>query len=154
MTRFASNQRGAVLIEFALSFMIFWTVLIGVIEFSRYMFSWATASEATRIAARLASICDKGPVQEGRIRSRVERLIRASGQIDLGTRTDWLILTYYPAGCNSETCTFVEAKLQGLQPQLSIPGVSSVAPLPEFRVNAPREAMRNVIKEETNASCN
>jgi len=33
MTRPASNQRGAVLIEFELSFMIFWTVLIGVIEF-------------------------------------------------------------------------------------------------------------------------
>lgn len=147
------NQSGAVLIEFAISFVIFWTVLIGVIEFSRYMFSWATASEATRIAARLASICDKGTVQEARIRTRVEHLVRASGQIELGTRTDWLVLSYFPAGCNSETCTFVEAKLQGLQPQLSIPGVSSVAPLPEFRIHAPREAMRNTIKDEANVSC-
>lgn len=146
-------QSGSILIEFALSFVIFWTAMIGVIEFSRYMFSWGTASEATRVAARLASICDKGPVQEERIRGHVARLINASGQIDLGTRTDWLVLTYFPAGCSTNTCTFVEAKLQGLQPSLSIPGVSAVAALPEFRVRAPREAMQNVIKDETNVAC-
>ncbi len=147
------NQSGSVLMEFALSFVIFWTALIGVIEFSRYMFSWATASEATRLAARLASICDKGPVQEERIRERVTRLINASGQIDLGTRTDWLVLSYFPAGCNSSTCVFVEAKLQGLEPDLSVPGLNAVLTVPEFRVRSPREAMRNVIKDETNAAC-
>jgi hypothetical protein len=149
-----NSQSGAVLLEFALSFMIFWTVMIAVIEFSRYMFSWGTASEATRLAARLASICDQGPVQESRIRKRVEGLILASGQIELGTRTDWLLLNYYPAGCDSGSCIFVEARLSGLQPNLMVPGLGSALNLPTFRVRAPREALRNVIKDETNEVCN
>lgn len=112
-----------------------------------------TASEATRLAVRLASICDQGPVQEARIRKRVEGLILASGQIDLGARTDWLKLNYFPAGCNSGSCIFVEAELNGLQPNLMVPGLGSAINLPSFRVRAPREALRNVIKDETNAAC-
>lgn len=152
MARYQS-QSGAVLLEFALSFILFWTALISVIEFSRYMFSWATASEATRLAARLASICEQGPVQETRIRARVKGLVVASGQIDLGTRSDWLSINYFPAGCNSNSCYFVEAKLSGLRPDLSIPGLNQMITLPEFRVRTPRETMRNVITDGTNAAC-
>lgn len=148
-----NRQAGSLIVEFALSFTLFWTAMIGVIEFSRFMFAWSTASEATRLAARLASICDVGAAQDAVIRGKVEGLILASGQIDLGTRTDWLQIAYLPSGCTANTCAFVEARLQDIHPSLSIPGFSSVVTLPAFRVRSPREAMRNVIKGETNVTC-
>jgi hypothetical protein len=146
-------QTGSVIVEFALAFMLFWTALIAVIEISLFMFSWGTAHEATRLAVRLASICDMGSTQETKIRLRVKALVESSGQIDLDTRTDWLSISYFPDGCSATTCRFVEAKLQGIHPDLLIPGLSETITLPEFRIRSPRESMRNTITSEPNATC-
>lgn len=147
------NCSGALTVEFAFAFMLFWTALIGVFEFSRLMLSWGAASEATRLAARLAAICDMSAAQESVIRNRVASTLQASGQIDLAGRTDWLVLSYYPTGCTSETCQFVEARLTNIHPQLNIPGLTGRVTLPEFRLRSPREAMRNMIKSEINNAC-
>lgn len=148
-----ANQSGSLTVEFALAFMIFWIALMGVFEFSRLMLSWGVASEGTRVAARLAAVCDKSSEQQAIIRNHVATFLTAGGQIDLGGRSDWLVLTYYPAGCTAETCTFVEAKLSNLQPTLMIPGLRQVATLPDFRISSPREAMRSTIKGELNNVC-
>lgn len=150
---FWSDESGSLTVEYALAFMLFWSALMGVIEFSRLMLSWGVASEATRLASRLASLCDKSAAQEAAIRNRVAGFIAASGQIDVGTRTDWLKLTYYPNNCTVENCTFVEARLSGLYPTLSIPGLTGTVTLPDFRIRTPREAMRNTIKGENNDVC-
>ena len=44
------RQRGAAIIEFALVAMIFFTLLIGVMEFGRWLFTLNAAGEATRLA--------------------------------------------------------------------------------------------------------
>ncbi len=152
-TSLKACQAGAVTVEFAFAFMIFWTAMMAVFEFSRLMLTWGAASEATRVAARLAAVCDKTPDQQAVIRRRVAGLLTASGQIDLGTSTDWLLITYYPAGCTAESCTFVEAKLSNLHPVMMIPGLSQAVTLPDFRINSPRESMRNSIKGELNNVC-
>jgi Flp pilus assembly protein TadG len=46
----SARQQGTVLIEFTLSFLIFWMVFIGILEFGRALLVWNTAAEATRIA--------------------------------------------------------------------------------------------------------
>lgn len=148
-----SNQRGTAMVEFALAFMLFWTALIAVIEFARLMFSWGTASEATRIAARLASICDKTSTQQAHIRARVAYFLTASGQINLASRTDWLTISYFPTGCTVDTCQQVEAKLYNVHPSLHVPGLSKIITLPEFRMRLPRESMRNSIQGENNNAC-
>ncbi len=148
-----SDQRGTAMVEFALAFMLFWTALIAVIEFARLMFSWGTASEATRIAARLASICDKTSTQQAHIRARVSQYLTASGQIDLAGRTDWLTISYFPTGCTVDTCQQVEAKLYNIHPNMHVPGLNKIITLPEFRMRLPRESMRNSIQGENNNAC-
>ena len=82
------KSSGATMVEFALSLMVFWSSFIVVVEFSRLMFLWGTAGESTQIAARLASICDMTSAQQGKIRDEVSRYVIASGQVDLGSRSD------------------------------------------------------------------
>lgn len=149
-----SRQSGVALMEFAMSFMIFWMFLMGIVEFSRLMMAWGTASEATRLAARLASTCEMGSVQLGQIRQKVLFFIKASGQFDPGASTNWLVVNYYPAGCSAESCITVEAKLQNLTTQLllPIPGLPSIS-LPEYRTRVLRESMRNIIATDSNSVC-
>ena len=49
-------QRGATLIEFALGLLIFLMFLLGVVDFSRMLYTWAAATEATRAGARYAVV--------------------------------------------------------------------------------------------------
>ena len=128
--------------------------MLAVIEFARFMLVFNTAVEASRLASRLASVCDMGAVQQARIRSRVQYFIEASGQIVVGTRSDWLVFTYSPANCTASNCTLVEASLSNLQAQLLIPVSAITLPIPPYRSAQVREAMNNVIAGELNSSCN
>jgi Flp pilus assembly pilin Flp len=55
------TQRGAAMVEFALIALIFFMVLLGIIEFARAMFTWNTLVEATRRGARVAAVCPVSP---------------------------------------------------------------------------------------------
>ena len=148
------RQEGVATVEFALSFMVFWLAFTAVVEFSRLMFVWGAAAEATQMAVRLSSICDIGATQEERIRNRVEKLVTASGQVDLTGRTDWLKFTYFPSGCTKSTCTQVEVGLYDIPARLLLPLPAPTVKLPEFRTRQPRETMSNSIGIETNDVCN
>ncbi len=109
------QQKGVVLLEFTLCFVIFWIVFIGVIEFSRTLVSWNAAQEATRMAAKMASTCDKSADQSSRIRSNLRYLLQSAGQVDLRERIDWLELEYFPVGCTANTCEQVQARLNDVR---------------------------------------
>ena len=147
------QQTGSALLEFALSLTVFFMAMMGVIEFARFMLIVNTAVEASRLASRLASVCDTGAVQQVRIRERVRYFVEASGQITVGTRSDWLVFTYSPANCTQANCTLVEASLSNLQAQLLIPVAAITLPLPAYRSAQVREAMSNVIAGDLNSSC-
>lgn len=147
------HQAGSALVEFALSLSIFFMALMGVIEFARFMLVVNTAVEASRLASRLASVCDTGAVQQARIRERVRYFVEASGQILVGNRSDWLVFNYAPAHCTPANCTLVEASLSQLQAQLLIPVSAITLPLPAYRSAQVREAMSNVVAGELNSSC-
>ncbi len=147
------HHTGSALVEFALSLTVFFMAMIGVIEFARFMLVVNTAVEASRLASRLASVCDTGAVQQALIRAKVQYFVEASGQIVVGTRSDWLVLTYSPANCTPSNCTLVEASLSNLQAQLLIPVSSITLPIPAYRSAQVREAMRNVIAGEVNSVC-
>ncbi len=147
------QQTGSALVEFALSLTVFFMAMMGVIEFARIMLVVNTAVEASRLASRLASVCDTGAVQQARIRARVQYFVEASGQIVVGTRTDWLVFTYTPANCTQANCTLVETSLSNLQAQLLIPVSAITLPLPAYRSAQVREAMNNIIAGEMNSVC-
>jgi hypothetical protein len=164
MTIPSNKPRGAVMIEFALTVLIFAIAMLAVIELSRAMFVWNTSAEATRRAARLASICEPTLTQQNIIREKVKIFVQSSGQITLGPGGDWLQFTYLPAGCDAcesgSNCTSgllcrqVEAKLSGLSFELMIPITALSISLPEHRVRVVRESMRNAISGDPNSSCN
>jgi len=133
--------------------MVFWTAFIGVVEFSRLMFVWGTAAEATQQAARLASICEIGAPQEARIRDEVAKFVTASGQADIASRTDWLTFQYLPSGCTNRTCTQVEVALNAIPIRLLVPAPELAVDLPAFRTRQPRETMSNSMGIEANDVC-
>lgn len=154
------REHGAALVEFALSFAVFCIVMFGVVEFSRAMFAWNTASEATRIANRMARICDNSDPQWTIIRDRVRYFVEASGQISVGSGPDWLNINYSPKCFDSETGVtgadpcWVETKLNNLMLTLTIPLMNVSIPLPEYRTKALREGMSSItLSGEKNPSC-
>ncbi len=148
-----SPQAGAAMVEFALALLIYSVGLVAVVELARFMVVFNTAAEATRLASRLASICDMGAAQEAAIRAKVRYFVEASGQISVGSRSNWLVLTYSPTGCTPATCVMVEAKLSQLQAHLMIPASALTLDLPVYRSPQLREAMRNVVAGEFNPRC-
>lgn len=153
MQRALACNRGAAAVEFALTASIFLSLLFAIIEFSRLMLLWGTASEATRMAARMASVCSPGAITEQAVRKRVASLLNASGQVSIDGRTDWLSLTYLPSGCTESTCTLVTAKISNVSAKLSIPGVKQTINLPDFSASSPREAMSSTINSTQNNAC-
>lgn len=53
-----SAQRGTTAVEFAMTAMLFFVFIFGLIELSRAMYLWNTMAEVTRRAARAAAITD------------------------------------------------------------------------------------------------
>lgn len=51
-------QHGAAIVEFALVALIFFTLVLGIMEFGRMLFIWNTVQEVTRRAARTAVVSD------------------------------------------------------------------------------------------------
>ena len=54
----ARSQRGVAAVEFALVAVVFFMILLGIMEFGRIMYVWNTAQEVTRRAAREAVVRD------------------------------------------------------------------------------------------------
>ncbi|GAO69972.1 MULTISPECIES: TadE/TadG family type IV pilus assembly protein [Comamonas] len=142
-------QRGATLIEFALGLLIFLMFLLGVVDFSRLLYSWAAANEATRAGARYAVVC-------------ADPQYANSKNLVLGQMTPWLpqltasniaIDWYDPAGnksttCDSTSCGGVRVRIDPQNPlkfQWIAPIVGSAIqqiPMPEFSTYLPREILR------------
>ena len=51
-----ANQRGQTLVEFALAALLFLTLILGIVEFGRALWTWNTIVEATRAGARYAVV--------------------------------------------------------------------------------------------------
>ena len=151
------KQFGVAIIEFALSFSIFWIVFMAVIEFCRGMYAWNSAQEATRLAARYASICSESSTQQSIIRNKVKSYISSVGAISVPSGIGWMAFSYYPSGCT--TCESVEVKLSNLKIDLQIPFYNLQFNLPEFKTMVLRESMSNTVtytngSSENNSICN
>jgi Flp pilus assembly protein TadG len=52
-------EGGSAMVEFAIVMVLFLTLLLGIMDFGRMLFTWNAAAEATRFGARVAVVCDK-----------------------------------------------------------------------------------------------
>lgn len=162
-----NRQRGVVLIEFAFSFLIFWIIFIGIIEFGRAMLAWNAAAEATRLAARVASICTS--LNKSAVINKSLNLIQLTGQVNYingmtvdmshdplayDPTTDWLQLDYFPVGCTNTNCEQVRASLSNLHLILRLPGGNVDIPLPPNPTTVLREGMSNLNRFNSGAANN
>jgi hypothetical protein len=130
------KQRGSTAVEFALVLLIFFTFLLAIVDFSRMLFTWSAANEATRAGARYAVVCD-ATTNEGLVLARMQNLLPQISAIDVA----WV-----PGGCTPSTCEGVTVSIVGLNFQWISPlaglGPLAAIPMPTFSTFLPREIMR------------
>ena len=126
------QQAGAMIIEFALVAILFLTILIGIMEFGRWLFTLNAAAEATRWGARLAVVCGSSSSQQA-IQTRIGVMIRSNGTLRV----------FYPLpGCTTDcmvTVTLAGATFTSLIPLMPAP--AGGWPMPDFRTTLPVEAL-------------
>ncbi|MEC3766687.1 MULTISPECIES: TadE/TadG family type IV pilus assembly protein [Cupriavidus] len=132
-----SRQTGAAAIEFALVASIFFMLLIGIAEFSRVLFYWNTAGEATRLGARIAVVCD---VTDTAIKDRMTLLMPL-------LKTSNIQVAYEPSGCDADadtarnSCRAVTVSVANVSVKTFIPVVPITVSLPPFTTTLPRESL-------------
>ncbi|GGH50791.1 hypothetical protein GCM10010975_03970 [Comamonas phosphati] len=133
-----AHQRGATLIEFALGFLIFLMFLLGIVDFSRMLYTWAAANEATRAGARYAVVCDD-KAQKTEVLTRMQALLPQITDVDIA---------WAPSGCTTANCQGVTVSIPsgGLKFQWIAPivgsGLLAAIDVPKLSTYLPREAMR------------
>lgn len=123
-------QKGATAVEFALVALFFLTLLIGVMEFGRWLFTLNAASEATRWGARLAVVCS---MNDADIKARMRSISR-------GLTNAQISITYSPATCDSTAC-LVNVSLSGVTFTPLIPFLGAAVPVPPYSTTLTRELM-------------
>ena len=136
----STKQSGATLVEFSLVLMVFLTFFLGIFDFSRMLWTWNAANEATRWGARVSVVCNRGAAA---VLSSMQRFLPQLTASNL--QVDW----YDAAGnvsatCDSSNCAGVNVRITGLNYQWISPiGFASHAPIPMpgFSTYLPREIM-------------
>lgn len=135
-----ARQSGATIVEFSLVLMIFMMLFLGIIDFSRMLWTWNAANEATRWGARVSVVCNRGAAAVlANMQKFVPQLAPANVQID------W----YDNAGNVSATCDFtncagVNVRITGLNYNWISPlgfATHAAIPMPGFSTYLPREIM-------------
>lgn len=68
------DRRGSTMIEFALGFLVFLMLVLGVFEGGRLVWAYTTLSHATRQAARFAIVHgERNPIDDSAIEAKVKR---------------------------------------------------------------------------------
>jgi Flp pilus assembly protein TadG len=123
--------RGATSAEFAVTFVLFFSLVAGVVEFSRLMLFVGTAVEATRLGARVAVVCD---ANDSAVKSRMRALLPALADANISVT--------YPGGeCTATDCEPVTVSLSGVTMPLMIPLVPMSVPIPDFSSSLPAESL-------------
>jgi Flp pilus assembly protein TadG len=130
-----ARLQGATTVEFALVLILFLTFALGIVDFSRMLFTWSAANEAARAGARFAVVCDT-TAREDQVLVRMQSMLPQISDIDMA----WI-----PAGCTPATCEGVTVSIANLDYQWISPvaGVAAVGalPMPTFSTFLTREMM-------------
>lgn len=127
------GQAGAAAVEFAIVAALFFTLLLGMMEMARLLWTWNAAGEATRRGARMAVVCN---LNEPAITTRMQEMLPA-------LEPSHITVTYFPAGCTDANCQTVRVTLAGYTHQPIIPFVPLSIDIPPFQTTLPREFMQS-----------
>ncbi|BAX63757.1 TadE/TadG family type IV pilus assembly protein [Burkholderia stabilis] len=124
-------QRGSTVVEFALIASVLIMLLLGIFEFGRVLFYWNTASEAVRLGARTAVVCD---VNAAGVAKRVTALLPLLSSANVS-------VNYSPASCDVNTCAFVTVSVTNVTVKTMIPFMNVTVRMPPFTTTLPRESL-------------
>lgn len=127
------GQRGAMIVEFALIASMLIMLLIGIFEFGRVLFYWGTASEALRLGARTAIVCD---VNAAGVVKRVKSLMPLLSDSNVS-------VNYSPSGCDVNSCSFVTVSVTNVTVKTMIPIANFAITMPPFTTTLPRESLNS-----------
>lgn len=130
-----TRNAGATTVELALVLVVFFMFLLGVTDFSRMLFTWNAATEATRLGARFAVVC-ADPANQAQVVEKMRRMVPEISAVNLA---------WEPAGCNAANCAGVTVTITALNYRWISPIAGAVMPvraLPGFSTYLPREMMR------------
>ncbi|AOJ17662.1 TadE family protein [Burkholderia vietnamiensis] len=127
------GQRGATIVEFALISSILVMLLLGIFEFGRVLFYWNTATEAMRLGARTAIVCD---VNAAGIVKRVKSMLPILADANVA-------VTYTPSGCDVSSCSFVTLSITNLTVKTMVPFVNVALTMPPFTTTLTRESLNS-----------
>lgn len=137
------RQRGAAAVEFALVAIVFFMLLIGIVEMGRVLFTWNAAAEATRYGARVAVVCG---VNDPAILSRMQKIMPS-------LTADNVSVSYTPSNCLVADCQQVSVSIQQMEVTPLIPKWVGDLMVPPFTTTLPRESMLNAIDGHPNPVC-
>jgi Flp pilus assembly protein TadG len=130
------RQSGATIVEFSMVLIIFLVFLLGVLDFSRLLYTWSVTNEATRAGARYAVVCTD-PSDSSRVLTAMQQRVPQIKTIDVA---------WEPAGCTTASCEGVTVSVTGLNFNWvsPLPGgmARKVILMPGFATYLPREMMR------------
>lgn len=135
------RQRGITMVEFSIIGVLLFMLLFGVIEFGRLLSTFATLSESTRRAARLATVCpvnDPGITNTGRF-GNLPGFTSSNLQIQY-LKSDGTVLPS-PAGSDYPSIQYVRVRVTGYSISLAIPLINPNITAPAFPVTLPRESL-------------
>lgn len=132
------HQAGVAAVEFAFVALVFFTLLIGIMEMGRLLWTWNAAVEATRLGARLAVVCS---MNDGAIASRMRDMLPALAVANIDI--DYLNPPFADNTCTIENCKAVRVSLTGYTHVAVIPLVPLSLPIPQFQTTLTREGMNS-----------
>lgn len=141
-----TRQRGVAAVEFALVAMILFTLLLGIMEFGRLMFTWNSAVEATRRGARLAIVCN---MNADGIKTSMQGILPFISTGDI-------TVSYSPSSCTGAAdCESVTVAISPTAPAFTyaIPFVNATWNIPEFSTTLTRESLSNGTGLDANPDC-
>lgn len=139
------KQLGATMVEFALVLILFLTVMLGIVDFARMLWTWNAASEATRWGARISVVCERDATAVlARMQFFVPQLEAANVDIDWYTWDDVSSTYNISTLCDHTNCAGVNVKIKNLNYQWMGPvayGFQALIGMPAFSTFLPREIM-------------
>ena len=139
-------QRGLVIVEFALvALLIFFPLLLGIMEFGRWLFTLNAAAEATRLGARLAVVCSVSSKDADAIKNRMIFFVG-------GLLPEQITINYSPSnGCDPDWSAEVSNRCESVTVQILgtakftplIPYFGVPVSIPPFTTTLTREFMNS-----------
>lgn len=134
------HQKGTTAVEFAIVVALFLTVLLGILDFGRILFTWNAVGEATRWGARQAVVCGQGSTSVlGKMQTILPTLTSANVSVQWYD-TSGVVST----SCDATSCGGVAVSVTGMTVAPYSPatwiGFSRLA-VPGFSTYLPREIM-------------